>query len=412
MADNCKGCGAELSAGQRFCRMCGRPTGELADEQAPTRNMPPAQPIQNVPQAQRSADSIPSVPPPTAQPGPYPGWQGPGQGSAATAPAQRPDTAPVYPVQQQPGYYQRDPGYPAYYPPPQKSGSRLGWVFAFVGMGLFAAIIFAVLLFTVRLQKHRPPLVVTPPPPPSAGNPGDTAMDESSAVETMTQTVITKTIPLTPGASLSIKNANGRIHVEAWDGPGAQVTVTKLGGSGATRKMVPIYQQFSGNRLSLHASERNNIEVSYDLKVPKQMGSVDVDSTNGSVKLDGLGGDLNVKATNGSVTLSNISGSASVTNMTGSITATFDEASADKPMSFHNVNGSVRLQFKSGVNAQLRAKTVTGSINVDPEWGVEVRKGLVGATADGPLGTGGQPLKVDTVNGTISIMKLSGAAGH
>src|SRR5262245_17720035 len=127
MADNCKECGAEIFAGQRFCRMCGRATGDLPDEHAPTQNMPP--PDQ----------------------GPYPGWQGPPrQGPAATAPAQRPDTAPVYPAQQP--YYQAgyQPQVPMYPPPPAKSGFRVGWIFAFIGIGLFGAIIFAVLLFAAR----------------------------------------------------------------------------------------------------------------------------------------------------------------------------------------------------------------------------------------------------------------------
>jgi DUF4097 and DUF4098 domain-containing protein YvlB len=76
------------------------------------------------------------------------------------------------------------------------------------------------------------------------------------------------------------------------------------------------------------------------------------------------------------------------------------------------MNGAIKLQFKSDVNADLRASTTTGSINLDPEWGIEVKKGLIGARADGVIGTGVQPLKVETMNGSISITKAPGTAGR
>ncbi|HKF54872.1 MAG TPA: DUF4097 family beta strand repeat-containing protein [Blastocatellia bacterium] len=390
MADNCKGCGAEIYAGQRFCRMCGRPTGDLPDEHAPTQNMPP--PDQ----------------------GPYPGWQGPPrQSPAATAPAQRPETAPVYPAQQ-PAYYQGGPPYmaqPPMYAPP-KSGSKLGWVFAFIGIGVFGTIVFAILLIAAR---HRPPRYgPQPPPPPSYGGvAGEMPMDETTAVNTPTQTVITKTIPVGPGASLTIQNTNGRIHIESGNGPGIEVKVTKTGATDGMRRRVQIFQQLSGNKLSLRSGgpSNNGVQVAYDIQIPKAMGSVNVTTTNGSIKLDGISGDITTASKNGDIDLNNINGTASAETTNGSISAVFDEFGEGKPTTFKALNGSISLMFKSDVNANLKASTTTGSINVDPAFGVEVKKGFVGATAEGPLGTGGQPLRIDNINGSILIKKAPETSG-
>jgi hypothetical protein len=389
MADNCKGCGAEIFAGQRFCRMCGRATGDLADEHAPTQNMPPP------------------------DEGPYPGYQGGRQGPAATAPAQRPNTAPVYPAQQQPVYYQGGPGYAMYPPQPAKGGFKWGWVFAFIGIGLFSAIVFVILLVAARRHQLRTPF---PPPVQSvqtAPGPNETVMDESRALVTSNQTIITQSYPLTSGASLSIKNTNGRIHIESWDGPGLEVKVTKSEGNEVSRRRVPIYQQLSGNRLSLRAGDTRGVDVAYEVKVPKQMGNVELVSVNGAVKVDSVTGNIDVSSTNGNVDLSSIDGSASVRNTNGSISALFEDVNSGRPMAFSNTNGSIKLLFRSDVNAELRASTKSGSINLDSEWGIDVKKSFpIGASAEGIMGTGGPALKVETMNGSISIMKAPGSPGH
>jgi len=177
---------------------------------------------------------------------------------------------------------------------------------------------------------------------------------------------------------------------------------------------VSIFQQLSGNRLSLRSggSRNSNVDVAYDIQVPKTMGSVNLTTTNGAIKLDGVSGDITAASTNGHIDLNNINGSASAETTNGSISAVFDEFGEGKPATFKTFNGSIRLMFKSDVNANLKARTMTGSINLDPGFGIEVKKGIVGASAEGTLGTGGQPLNVDNANGSISITKAPGTPGN
>jgi hypothetical protein len=301
---------------------------------------------------------------------------------------------------------------PMYAPP--KSGSKLGWVFAFAGIGVFGAIVFMILLFAVRHNRPRFNDYGSQPPPSAPGLPGEGVWDETNAVNTPGQTVITKTIPIGPGASLAIQNINGRIHIESWNGPGIEVRVTKTGANDAIRRRVTIFQQLSGNKLSLRSGgpRNNGVDVAYDIQVPKAMGSVSVNTTNGPIKLDGLSGDISAVSTNGGIDLNDINGTASAETTNGSINAVFDEFSGAKETRFKTISGSISLMFRSDVNADLKASTTTGSINLDPEFGIEVKKGFVGANAEGRLGTGGQALRVDNINGSISIKKAPETSGH
>src|SRR5947207_8325264 len=116
MAEQCRNCGAELFEGQRFCRACGAPSDPLSQEQAPTQMMPP-------------------------QPG---GWNA--RGAANTAPSNSQNTSPVYaPQSYQPSV---PPMYPQTIPPyvPPKKRTPVGWMLAFIGMGMFVAVVVAVML--------------------------------------------------------------------------------------------------------------------------------------------------------------------------------------------------------------------------------------------------------------------------
>src|SRR5436309_1905508 len=117
MGETCRNCGAELFTGQRFCRACGASTDELNQEQAPTQMMPP-------------------------QPDDWGARSG-----ANTAPTYQQNTNPVFGA---PGGYQPSvpPMPPQVIPPytPPRSRSRVGWVLAFLGMGLFAVVVFAVMM--------------------------------------------------------------------------------------------------------------------------------------------------------------------------------------------------------------------------------------------------------------------------
>lgn len=378
MAEYCKNCNSELFAGQRFCRACGASTDPLSDEQAPTRMMPP------------QADT----------------W---GARGAHTAPASGPDTSPVYAP---PGGYQPSvpPMMPQILPPymPPRSRTPWGWIIAFVGVGVFAALVLAV-MFIAREGRRR----ISPPPlqPPPVAQPGETLLSEASAdqaVVTPNEATLTKTFALGEDAKFSLKNVNGNIAVEAWDQPRAEVKVIRQNPDRGGQ----VFFSNSNGSLSIRTAQPRNggPEVRYEIKLPKEMGRVTLNSVNGSIKLTGVSGQIFVESTNGPIDLVDVTGVSKVQTVNGKMRVVLEEAS-DGPMEFITTNGSIDLTIKSDFDVDLEASAVRGSINIDEQFGIAVQKEIVGQRARGQIGEGGQLLKMTTVNGGLKLAKYNAQGG-
>lgn len=443
MAQNCQGCGSELFPGQRFCRVCGRKTGDLIGQgDAPTQMMSPVgaeQPTQMM------------SPPPSVD-----SYTGPVH--AQTGPAARPQTSPVYP--QQPNYYQQAPPVPAQMYLPPKKGSKIGWVFTFIGIGVFATIILAI-LFVARASRNFPR---------NLGHHTSTASSQPMSGEqpfsgTSTvaddDTVLSKTYPFVSTTSLVVHASSDDVDIETWDQPNAQVRIVKSGGSARNRDDVHIFEVANPDQLAFRTSSRRRrgVEVKYEIKLPKTARSVSIDSASGTISVRGVTAPINVESESGDVTingvtgavkarsdsgnitlssingsasasnesgnvtlnsisgsasasnksgnisLNDINGLASATNVEGDVSATFDSLAPppNQTLDFESVNGNVELLFKKPANFSLDANTVSGDIALEPSYGININRPVVGAHASGVVGAGGPMLKANTVSGNISI---------
>jgi DUF4097 and DUF4098 domain-containing protein YvlB len=271
-------------------------------------------------------------------------------------------------------------------------------------MGLFVAVVVAVMLIA-RIQRNRIGGFQGPPVPPPVAQAGETSFESAADTVTVTgsDTVMIKTFPLVPGSRLSIKNVSGSVTVEAWDQPKAEVKVIKRGGDNGSQ---PFFIS-SANSLSLRtgvSGGRNRQDVRYEVKIPRTMGRLDFESANGSVKLTNVNGEIYVETANGGIELNDVVGASRIQTANGKITATLSEAS-DGPMEFSVANGRIDITLKSDFAADLEASTVSGSINLDDQYGIPVQKGVVGSRARGKIGSGGQTLKLASVNGSIKVTK-------
>lgn len=324
------------------------------------------------------------------------------RGAANTAPANSQNTSPVY----APGGYQ--PSVPPMYPqtippytPPQKR-SPVGWILAFIGMGLFVAVVVAVMVIA-RVGRRTLGGMSSPPTPPAAPMVDENAMDSSADQVTVSgnDTTMIKTIPLVPGSKFSIKNISGSITIETWDQPKAEVIVIKRGTDNGGR----VYFKNSANSLSLRtvvSNGNNQKDFRYQVKLPKSMGRIDLESANGNVKLTNVNGQIFVDIANGNVELNDVVGVSKIQSANGRITGTLAQESTG-PMEFSIANGRIDLTLKSGFNADLEASTVHGNIDIADEFGIQPQRAVVGSHATGKIGLGGQPLKITSVNGSIKL---------
>src|SRR5262249_13343428 len=113
-----------------------------------------------------------------------------------------------------------------------------------------------------------------------------------------------------------------------------------------------------------HMSTRNNdVEVTFEVRVPKGVGFVGR-TVNGGVDAVDLPGDAEAYTVNGGVRVE-AGGEARAETVNGSIRAVMGRAEGSSALSLKTVNGSITVELPSSTNADLHAETVNGSIETD-----------------------------------------------
>lgn len=237
----------------------------------------------------------------------------------------------------------------------------------------------------------------------SVAQSGEIALNASNAdqvVPSGNETTFIKTFALDDGAAFSLKNINGSITVTAWDQPKAEVKTIQSGSDHGGQVF------FTGNPRSLSirtAQTSRNQEVRFEVRLPSELRRIDLNSIEGPINLSHVGGAaITIQSVNGAIELFDVSGVSKVQTTNGKITA-LSQGTSDGTMEFANLNGNIELTMKSGSDANLEASTVHGSITIGDQYRIAVQKEVVGQSARGQIGSGGQPIKLTTVNGNIRL---------
>jgi DUF4097 and DUF4098 domain-containing protein YvlB len=225
---------------------------------------------------------------------------------------------------------------------------------------------------------------------------------------------------LANGKTLEVRGVSGDIRASRATGGEAEVTAEKRG-----RKSDPddveirviehedgvticaVYPSRRGRSNSCEAgrsnqdTDNNDVEVKFTVKVPAGV-EFDGVTVNGDIIATDLPDDAEVSTVNGDIEVT-AAGSVEATTVNGSIEATMGRATWNGELEFTTVNGGIRVTMPSGVNADVRANTVNGSVDSDFEITMQgrMRRGAV----QGRIGKGGADLELSTVNGSIELRK-------
>jgi hypothetical protein len=140
----------------------------------------------------------------------------------------------------------------------------------------------------------------------------------------------------------------------------------------------------------------------------------------GKVVVENVNGDIEVGCSNGRISLRNVAGSVVAHTVNGDIEVVFTRVSADKPLSFSNMNGDIDITLPADVKASVRMKSQQGNIYSDfdvalktaptkVEGAEKTEKGQFRINFDkgiyGMINGGGQEITLTTFNGDIFIRK-------
>ena len=213
---------------------------------------------------------------------------------------------------------------------------------------------------------------------------------------------------LSPTGSFSLKNVNGSVTILAWDQPGVEIVSTKKGRTKEQMDMVKVEITADPQRIFVDTiyprGEHNlNVSVNYDVKVPRTALLRDIDTVNGSIDIDGTSGEVNAQTVNGSIKVMNATGSVSAETVNGGISVQLQNYTASTGMKLETVNGSIKLYLPDGAGADVSAETVNGSIETDFPLTVQGKFGP--KRLNGVLGKGGPRIRMNTVNGSVNLLR-------
>ncbi len=228
-----------------------------------------------------------------------------------------------------------------------------------------------------------------------------------------------RTVPFASGGTFSLSNVNGSIEIEGWDRDEVEISARKFTtGTAENLRQVGIEVTLSSGSVAVatHYPEGSGVEVDVEfrVRVPARVHLAAVETVNGSVTVHDVSGDGSLAAVNGNVLLARGAGifSARATNgnvslellsLDGGLASPADSARATQRagITAQTINGSVVVALPAHAGAELEARTQNGDFSSDLP--LLAHTSAAGRAIRGRVGSGGPPLYLRTVNGSIRL---------
>lgn len=226
----------------------------------------------------------------------------------------------------------------------------------------------------------------------------------------------TRTYQLGPGGRVEIINVNGRIAVEASDGPAVEVRAERTAKAGSDEaakellKKIEMHEEIQPDRIRIETRPPRGLmgtsstEVRYTLRVPRT-ASVNLETVNGGAIVKGVRGGVQMTSTNGEITGEALAGRVEATTTNGRVHLQFESIGQDA-IRAETVNGRIELEIPSAARADIAARCVNGSIQVSgldlKDIGERTRRSM-----DARLNGGGPRIEAETTNGAIRLVGRS-----
>jgi DUF4097 and DUF4098 domain-containing protein YvlB len=212
--------------------------------------------------------------------------------------------------------------------------------------------------------------------------------------------------------TVTVKTINGEIKAEPASGDEVEVTGMATGkyaqevkfevkqdGDGVTIcETYPHHDSCTGKSSGHDNNDRTHI--SYSVRVPSR-NRFTGKSVNGDITAQNLDRQVTAHTVNGGVKISTKSW-AEAKSVNGSVEAMMGSADWTGTLHFSTVNGSIHIGLPANTNADVDVRSVNGSFKSELPLATQ---SFMSRHVEGRIGSGGRELKLDTVNGSVHLVK-------
>ena len=240
------------------------------------------------------------------------------------------------------------------------------------------------------------------------------AGESSSNGETREE--IRKSYELLPGAQVDVAGINGSLKIETSDTSTAEVYIERIGKSAESLRRRKVTIENSPSSLKIIGGDGDvgflarifgsNPTEQVTLKLPKQLSLI-ASGINGSVITGQIDGSVVVQGVNGKVDVAQVGAAAEFHGINGNIAVSLNSLEQEK-ISINGVNGNIDLRLREGAGADLKAHGMNGNVVSDlPDFVLEKAKH---GNYVAHIGTGGNSISANGINGNISLSRATSAA--
>ncbi len=239
-----------------------------------------------------------------------------------------------------------------------------------------------------------------------------------------------QTYQLGPDGVVNIRAISGNVTVTGYDGEVIVVSAVK---KGRDRELVTIEDNSTSNRVEVRDRypEHCNchVSVNFDVKVPRRIayrfdsfssisGDVEVTNVTGELRAKSVSGSVRIKGAAGNVTANSVSGNVEVGEVAGTVNAKstsgnvqveivrLDNTGNPGNMDFGSVSGNVTVRVPGNLDADVEMSALSGDLRSDFPIQIEKKEYGPGRSARGRIGSGARRVKMSSISGNLSLLKL------
>lgn len=217
---------------------------------------------------------------------------------------------------------------------------------------------------------------------------------------------VRRTFTLNPGATVSLSNISGNITITSWAASHAEMVAVKTGAADKIKE-VNISVEAKPSHLNIETDypkkRNNNVSVSFDLKVPRDVNLDGIISVSGDIKMTDIGGRVVGRSVSGNIDAQRIGKDASLDSVSGDVSA----ADVADRASVSTVSGNIHA---SNIKGDLATKSVSGDIQITGRAGY-----IKGESVSGNVSINDSfpsSLKVTAVSGDLRFDGKLNASGR
>ena len=223
-----------------------------------------------------------------------------------------------------------------------------------------------------------------------------------------------RTYKVASGATLEIREPNGRITIEAIDGAEIQVSATRVAkapteeAAKAAAEKMQINERVSDDRGRVELENAAGLQltsglsqrIDYDVKVPRST-NIALKVTNSQIQVKSVTGTVKIEAVNGEITVDGAEQRADITTVNGRVVLNLTKVGTDGAR-VSSTNGEIEVGVPAAAKATFAARVSNGAVEVQ---GIQLQTSeQTHRRLDATLGGGGPEIRLDTTNGLIRIV--------